>query len=92
MSDLGDQARHEQAARQAAAEAWREAQRNRWAKWAWSVLGIPPAVVGYFVLDFEQYVRITSLVTVVLSVWALTLTSHAAQKGAEAKAAGYENP
>jgi hypothetical protein len=75
-----------------AAQAQIEVRRNRWAKWAWSIILIPPSVIGYFVLDFEAFVRITSLVTLVLSVLAMSLTSHAAQKGAEAKVAGYEHP
>jgi len=75
-----------------AEEAQREVRRNRIAKWAFSIVLIPPAVVGYFVLSFEQYVRITSLVTVILSITAMSLTWHASQKGAEAKQAGYENP
>jgi hypothetical protein len=75
-----------------AAGAAREVQRNRWAKWAFSIALIPPTVIGYFVLSFEQYVRITSLVTAVLSITAMSLGWHAAQKGAEAKQAGYENP
>lgn len=66
--------------------------RNRITKWAWSVILIPPAVIGYFLLDFETFVRITSLVTLVLSVMAMSLTSHAAQKAAEAQVAGYEHP
>lgn len=70
----------------------REAHRNRLAKWAWFLVLTPPAVLGYLLLDFETFVKVTSLVTLELSIIALSLTSHAAQKGAEAKAAGYENP
>lgn len=75
-----------------AAEAKVEARRNRWAKWLWLIVLGPPSIVAYFLLDFETFVRITSLVTLLLSIAAMSLTSHAAQKGAEAKAAGYENP
>lgn len=69
-----------------------EARRNRLAKWAWSITLIPPGVVGFFLLDFETFVRFTTLGTWVLSVVALSLANHSAQKGAEAKAAGYEHP
>lgn len=75
-----------------AALARKSVQRNRIAKWAWSIFLIPPSVIAYFVLDFEVFVKVTSLVTLILSVWAMTLTSHAAQKAAEAQVAGYEHP
>jgi hypothetical protein len=74
------------------AQAEVEVRRNRLAKWLWFYVLTPPNVVGYFLLDFERYIRITGLETVVLSIVALSLANHAAQKGAESKAAGYENP
>jgi hypothetical protein len=73
-------------------EAEREVRRNRLAKWAWFLVLSPPAIVGYLLLDFETFVKVTSLVTLELSIIALSLANHAAQKGAEAKAAGYDNP
>lgn len=73
-------------------EARQSAKRNRLAKWAWLVVLTPPNVAGYFLLDFEKYVRIVTLETVILSIIALSIGNHATQKAAEAKAAGYENP
>lgn len=73
-------------------EAEREVGRNRLAKWAWFLILTPPSVAAFFLLDFETFVKITSLETLVLSIIALSLANHAAQKGAEAKAAGYDNP
>lgn len=75
-----------------ALEARASVKRNRALKYAWSVGLIPPSVVAYFVLNFETFVRITSLVTLVLSVIALSIGQHAAQKADEARQAGYENP
>ena len=75
-----------------ALEAHAEARRNRVLKYLWCLVFIPPFVVGYFVMTFEAYVRVTTLVTLLLSVVALSIGNHAAQKAAEAKAAGYENP
>jgi hypothetical protein len=75
-----------------AAAARRSAGRNRLAKWMWLILLTPPNVAAYFLLDFELFVKVTSLETVILSIIALTLGNHAAQKGAEAEAAGFENP
>lgn len=74
-----------------AEHARREARRNRIAKYLWLLLLIP-AIVGYVLMDFESYVRVTSLGTVILSVTAMSVGHHSAQKGAEAKAAGYEHP
>jgi hypothetical protein len=43
-------------------------------------------------MDFETYVRATTLVTLLLSVFALSIGNHASQKAAEAKVASYEHP
>lgn len=69
-----------------------EARRNRVVAYLWSVLLIPPGVVGYFLLDLATFTAITVLATWILSVVTLTISQLAIAKGAEAKAAGYENP
>lgn len=75
-----------------AAEARREARRNRRLAWAWSIVLIPPGIIGYFVLGIEQFTAITVLATWILSVVTLSITQASVAKAAEAKAAGYEHP
>ena len=74
-----------------AAQAHKEARHNRIAKFLWLLLLIP-VTVAYVFLDFETFVKVTSLLTVYLSVTAMSVGHHAAQKAAESTAAGYENP
>jgi hypothetical protein len=75
-----------------ARQAKREARRNRLLAWAWSIVLIPPGVVGYIVLDLAQFTAITVLATWILSAVTLSITQASVAKGAEAKAAGYDNP
>jgi hypothetical protein len=75
-----------------AAQARAEVRRNRILKYAWCIVLIPPFVVGFVLMDFETYVRATTLVTLLLSVFALSIGNHASQKAAEAKVASYEHP
>lgn len=69
-----------------------EARRNHRLAWAWSIFLIPPGLVGYLVLGPAQFTAITVLATWILSVVTLSITQASVAKGAEAKAAGYENP
>lgn len=75
-----------------AIHAHKEAKRNRIIAWAWSVVLIPPGVIGYLVLDLATFTAITVLATWILSAVTLTVSQLAIAKAAEAKAAGYENP
>jgi hypothetical protein len=73
-------------------QAQREARRNHLLAWAWSIVLIPPGVIGYFVLGLAQFTAITVLATWILSVVTLSITQASVAKAAEAKAAGYDNP
>lgn len=73
-------------------DAHAEARRNRVAKWAWVTIGFPIVTVCFVVMNFETFVKVFTLVTVYLSLTAMSVGHHAAEKGAESKAAGYENP
>jgi predicted ferric reductase len=75
-----------------AAEAAKGVRRNRVAMWLWLIVLLPPVNLLFFVLDFETYVKIMTLLTANLSVIALSLGHLGALKGARAEKAGYENP
>ena len=75
-----------------AAEARSEARTTHRRAWLFMWALTPPTIAAYFLLSFETFVRITSLGTALMSIYAITATLDAKAKAAEAKAAGYENP
>lgn len=63
---------------------------RRVAKWArrrapiWLVLMVPNAV-GYFIIEFETFVRVTLLETVLLSFYAAWIGDKSAEQAAESR-------
>lgn len=57
---------------------------HRYTKWVWLILCVP-AVVAYFVLDFETYTKVMLLVTVVLSFYACFIGDASTEQAAESR-------